>query len=129
MAVGCACPFPTRAPEAEKLLAGSRAEVEKRLAEAAEAIADAADLIDDHEGSVDYKRNLIRVFLRRVFRKALGEAVVEKKTHEAMSCDLARRSTSLVPLAPHATVDADRAEDPTVMTASAEAREHHPTVY
>jgi carbon-monoxide dehydrogenase medium subunit len=75
VAVGSACPFPTRAPEAEKLLTGSRREVEKRLAQAAEAIGDAADLIDDHEGTVDYKRNLIGVFLRRTFRKALGETV------------------------------------------------------
>ena len=73
VAVGSACPFPKRAPEAEKLLTGSRAEVEKKLAQAAEAIGDAADLIEDHEGSVDYKRNLIGVFLRRVLRKALGE--------------------------------------------------------
>lgn len=75
VAVGSVCPFPTRAAEAEKLLAGSRADVESRLDGAAEAIADAADLIDDHEGRVDYKRNLIRVYLRRVFLKALGEPV------------------------------------------------------
>lgn len=73
VAVGSACPFPTRAPEAERLLTGSREEVERRLAQAAEAVGDSADLIDDHEGSVDYKRNLIGVFLRRVFSKALGE--------------------------------------------------------
>jgi carbon-monoxide dehydrogenase medium subunit len=73
VAVGSACPFPTRAPAAEELLTGSRGELEKRLAQAAEAIGDAADLIDDHEGSVNYKRNLIGAFLRRVFRKALGE--------------------------------------------------------
>jgi len=36
------------------LLIGSRREVEKRLPEAADAIADAADLIDDHEGSAEY---------------------------------------------------------------------------
>jgi len=75
VAVGCVCPFPTRAAEAEKYLSGSRDEVEKRLPEAASAIADAADLVDDHEGSAEYKRQLIYVFLRRVFRKALGEPV------------------------------------------------------
>ena len=73
VAVGCVCPFPTRGLDAEKLLTGSRGEVEKRLHEAADAIADAADLVDDHEGSAEYKRHLIRVFLRRVFQKALGE--------------------------------------------------------
>ncbi len=67
VAVGCACPSPTRAPAAEKFL------VEKRLPDAAEAIADAADLAADHEGSVEYKRNLIRVLLRRAFLRALKE--------------------------------------------------------
>ena len=47
--------------------------MEKRLPDAAEAISDAADLAADHEGSVEYKRNLIRVLLRRAFRKALKE--------------------------------------------------------
>lgn len=73
VAVGCACPYPTRASSAEELLYGPRAEVEKRLPQAAEVIADAADLLDDHEGSAEYKRHLIHVFLRRAFRKALGE--------------------------------------------------------
>jgi carbon-monoxide dehydrogenase medium subunit len=76
VAVGCVCPFPTRGLDAEKLLTGSRREVEKRLPDAADAIADAADLVDDHEGSAEYKRHLIHVFLRRVFRKALGEPIV-----------------------------------------------------
>lgn len=74
VAIGCVCPFPSRVAEAEKLLMGSRAEVEKRLPLAADAIGDAANLADDHEGSVDYKRHLIRVFLRRTFLKALGES-------------------------------------------------------
>jgi len=75
VAVGCVCPFPTRGLDAEKLLTGSHGEVEKRLPEAADAIADAADLVDDHEGSAEYKRHLIHVFLRRVLRKALGGSV------------------------------------------------------
>jgi carbon-monoxide dehydrogenase medium subunit len=75
VAVGCVCPFPTRGVDAEKLLTSSRAEVENRLPEAADKIADAADLVDDHEGSAEYKRHLIHVFLRRVFRKSLGEPV------------------------------------------------------
>jgi aerobic carbon-monoxide dehydrogenase medium subunit len=72
VAVGCVCPFPSRALPAEALLTGSRAEVEKRLPEAAALIADGADLVDDHEGSAAYKRHLIDVFLRRTFRKALA---------------------------------------------------------
>jgi carbon-monoxide dehydrogenase medium subunit len=72
VAVGCVCPFPTRGLDAEKLLTGSRSEIEKRLPEAADSIADAADLVDAHEGSAEYKRHLIHVFLRRVLRKALG---------------------------------------------------------
>ena len=75
VAVGCVCPFPTRGLAAEKLLTGSQGEVEKRLPEAADSIADAADLVDDHEGSAEYKRHLIHVFLLRIFRKALGEPV------------------------------------------------------
>src|SRR5580704_14494570 len=75
VAVGCVCPFPTRGSVAEKLLTGSRGEVERRLPQAAEAIAETADLVDDHEGSAEYKRHLIGVFLRRVFLKALGEPV------------------------------------------------------
>jgi len=72
VAVGCVCPFPSRASAAEELLTGSRAEVEKRLPEAAALIADGAELIDDHEGSAEYKRHLIDVFLRRTFLKALA---------------------------------------------------------
>jgi CO/xanthine dehydrogenase FAD-binding subunit len=75
VAVGCVCPFPTRGLDAEKLLTGSRGKVDERLPEAADAIADAADLLDDNEGSTEYKRHLIHVFLKRVFRKALGEPV------------------------------------------------------
>ena len=74
VAVGCVCPFPRRVGAAEALLTGSRADLEKRLPDAAELIADSADLLDDHEGSAAYKRHLIHVFLRRTFRKALGES-------------------------------------------------------
>jgi aerobic carbon-monoxide dehydrogenase medium subunit len=72
VAVGCVCPFPSGALTAEALLTGSRAEVEKHLPEAAALIADGADLVDDHEGSAEYKRHLIAVFLRRTFLKAVA---------------------------------------------------------
>ena len=73
VAVGCVCPFPSRASDAEKLLTGSREEVESHLPEAAGLIADGADLVDDHEGSAEYKRHLIGVFLRRAFLKAIAD--------------------------------------------------------
>jgi aerobic carbon-monoxide dehydrogenase medium subunit len=75
VAVGCVCPSPTRGFDAEKLLIGSREDVEKRLPEAADTVAEAAGLVDDREGSARYKRHLIHVFLRRVFKKALEEMV------------------------------------------------------
>jgi len=71
IAVGCVSAFPSRSPDAEKLLTGSRARIEKNLQQAADVIADAADLMDDHEGGVDYKRHLIHVHLQRALRKAL----------------------------------------------------------
>jgi len=82
VAVGCVCPFPSRALAAEALLTGSRADVEKRLPEAAALISDGADLVDDHEGSAEYKRHLIGVFLRRTFHKAIGGDSVFKPGSE-----------------------------------------------
>jgi carbon-monoxide dehydrogenase medium subunit len=75
VAIGCLGPFPSRVPAAEQMLEGSRAEIEKRLPQAAEAIADSAELIDDQEGGIDYKRHLIRVFLRRTYLRALGKSL------------------------------------------------------
>jgi aerobic carbon-monoxide dehydrogenase medium subunit len=72
VAVGCVCPFPSRVTAAEEVLIGSAAQIERHLPVAAGVIADAADLVDDHEGSIDYKRHLIHVFLRRAFHRALG---------------------------------------------------------
>jgi CO/xanthine dehydrogenase FAD-binding subunit len=46
--------------------------VEKQLADAGNALAQAADPVDDLEGSAEYKRHLIGVFLRRAFVQALG---------------------------------------------------------
>jgi carbon-monoxide dehydrogenase medium subunit len=72
VAAGCVCPFPSRVLAAESLLIGSRAQVEKRLPQAAALVADGADLVDDHEGSAEYKRHLIGVFLRRAFLQAVS---------------------------------------------------------
>ena len=72
VAVGCVSPFARRSAEAERLLTGPRSAVEGNLPAAADALADAAELVDDSEGSAEYKRNLIQVFLRRAFRKAVA---------------------------------------------------------
>jgi CO/xanthine dehydrogenase FAD-binding subunit len=53
-------------------LLGSRAQIEKQLPQAAEALAEAADPVDDFEGSADYKHHLIGVFLKRAFAQALS---------------------------------------------------------
>jgi aerobic carbon-monoxide dehydrogenase medium subunit len=70
-AVGCVGPTPRRSAEAEQMLAGPVASIEERIEGAAKVLADAADLIADLDGGVAYKRNLIRVFLRRAVQSAL----------------------------------------------------------
>lgn len=70
--VGSVSAVPTQSNKANGLLTGVRAQVEKQLGDAAEALAEAADPIDDVEGSADYKRQLIGVFLRRAFTRALS---------------------------------------------------------
>ncbi len=70
--VGSVSAIPTQSDKANGLLAGARAHVERQLGDAAEALAQAADPIDDLEGSAEYKRHLIAVFLRRAFTKALS---------------------------------------------------------
>ncbi len=72
VAVGCVSPCPRRSADAENLLTRARSEVERNLPLAAEALAEAADVIDDQQGSAEYKRHLIQVFLRRAFARALG---------------------------------------------------------
>src|SRR5207237_1559456 len=75
VAVGCVSPCPQRSAAAESLLTGRRSEIERNLSLAAEALADAAQLIDDQQGAAEYKRHLIRVFLQRAFLQTLGESV------------------------------------------------------
>ena len=70
--VGSVSAMPTQSDQANQLLTGSRTQVETQLGVAAEALAQAADPVDDLEGSADYKRHLIGVFLRRAFNKALS---------------------------------------------------------
>ena len=70
--VGSVSAVPTQSEKTNRLLAGPKAQVEKQLAEAADALAQAADPVDDLEGAADYKRHLIGVFLKRAFVKALA---------------------------------------------------------
>jgi carbon-monoxide dehydrogenase medium subunit len=70
--VGSVSAVPTESEKANGLLVGSKAQVEKQLGDAAQALADAADPLDDLEGSAEYKRHLIGVFLKRAFIKALS---------------------------------------------------------
>ena len=70
--VGSVSALPTQSDKANALLTGARAQVERQLSDAAEALAEAADPVDDLEGGADYKRHLIGVFLRRAFTKALA---------------------------------------------------------
>lgn len=70
--VGSVSAVPTQSDKANALLAGARSQVEKQLGDAALALADAAAPIDDLEGSAEYKRHLIGVFLRRAFARALS---------------------------------------------------------
>ena len=70
--VGSVSAVPTKSDKANSLLLGSKAQVEKQLPDAAEALAQAADPVDDLEGSADYKRHLIEVFLKRAFAQALS---------------------------------------------------------
>jgi CO/xanthine dehydrogenase Mo-binding subunit/CO/xanthine dehydrogenase FAD-binding subunit len=66
LAVGAASPVPTRSEAAEAILVGPTGDAAGRIAGAAAALADAADLLDDADGSADYKRHLIGVHLRRL---------------------------------------------------------------
>jgi carbon-monoxide dehydrogenase medium subunit len=70
--VGSVSAVPTQSDKANQLLTGARAQVERQLADAGAALAQAADPVDDLEGGADYKRHLIGVFLRRAFIKALS---------------------------------------------------------
>jgi carbon-monoxide dehydrogenase medium subunit len=71
--VGSVGPTPCRSETADAMLTGSIDQVEKQLADAAQGLADAADPVDDLEGSAEYKRHLIGVFLKRALSQALTD--------------------------------------------------------
>lgn len=75
VAVGSVSPSPRRVPEAEALLVGSTSEAAVRLPEAAAAVAEAAELLDDLDGSAEYKRHLIGVLLRQSFERLTAPPV------------------------------------------------------
>jgi len=70
--VGSVSAVPTQSDKTNGLLTGARSQVEKQLTDAADALAQAADPVDDLEGGAEYKRHLIGVFLKRAFVKALA---------------------------------------------------------
>ncbi|MQA76455.1 MAG: hypothetical protein GEU88_19370 [Solirubrobacterales bacterium] len=75
LAVGSAGVTAARAAEAEQLLEGaSVGELDGVLEGVGELAADAADPVEDANGSVEYKRNLVAVLSRRAVKAAVGEA-------------------------------------------------------
>lgn len=76
VAVGSVGLVPVRGREAEDLLVGAPAAGldGERLAEAGDAAARAAVPVDDSNGSVEYKQNLVRVLVARCLKEAVARA-------------------------------------------------------
>ncbi len=72
VAVGSVGAVAVRAPEAERALAGRSTADEAALVEAGELAADAARPVEDANGSVEYKANLVRVLVQRCLRDVTG---------------------------------------------------------
>ncbi|MEZ0240560.1 MAG: molybdopterin cofactor-binding domain-containing protein, partial [Chloroflexota bacterium] len=72
LAVGAASPVPIRSEAAEALLLGDVADLRGRVAEAAATLATTADLLDDADGSADYKHHLIGVHVGRLISGLTG---------------------------------------------------------
>ena len=70
--VGSVSAKPSHSDKTDAALVGPRSKVEKQLNDAATILADDADPVDDLQGSGEYKRHLIGVFLKRAFTKALA---------------------------------------------------------
>src|SRR5690606_4309316 len=67
--VGSAVPVATRRAAAESALAGDLATLSTRVEDVAAAAVEGLDVIDDEEGSAEYKLHLARTFVSRL---ALG---------------------------------------------------------
>jgi carbon-monoxide dehydrogenase medium subunit len=76
VAVGSVGVIPIRAAGAERLLTGIEVGDDSALAQAGEAAAAEADPIEDANGSIEYKRNLVRVLVKRCFAEAAERAGV-----------------------------------------------------
>ena len=72
VAVGGCGPIPVRSIEANTLLAGTQAG-SPQVAEAAEALVTACDPVDDVRGSANYRRQLVRRLVPRVFEQAAAQ--------------------------------------------------------
>jgi carbon-monoxide dehydrogenase medium subunit len=70
--VGSVSAVPSRSDKTDAALIGSRSQVERQLNDAAQALGEAADPVDDLQGSAEYKRHLVTVFLRRAFEQVLS---------------------------------------------------------
>ncbi|MGC8837410.1 MAG: FAD binding domain-containing protein [Anaerolineae bacterium] len=81
VALGAVAPTPRRAPEAERALTGARLTPEA-IAAAADAAAASAEPIDDLRGSVAYRRELVRVLVRRTLQ-SLAEGAPPARPVEA----------------------------------------------
>jgi len=76
LVLGGAAPTPIRATAAEAVLAGAEL-TDAAIARAAEAAAAEADPLSDVMGSADYRRRMIRVWVRRLLAELrAGRAVV-----------------------------------------------------
>jgi aerobic carbon-monoxide dehydrogenase medium subunit len=71
VAVSAATEKAMRLKSAEAALSGARAD-DKALARAADAAADEAEILSDLRGSAAYKRELLRVYVKRAVREALA---------------------------------------------------------
>ena len=76
IALGGVAPVPFRALEAEVLLR-QRLLSDRLIQEAASAAADMCDPISDAHASADYRRKMVRVFVRRALNQAIGSGARE----------------------------------------------------
>jgi carbon-monoxide dehydrogenase medium subunit len=76
IAVGSVGPRPVRATAAAGLLVGKPAADTEALAEAAALAAEASNAVEDANGSVEYKEQLVRVLCARCVAAAVGAAGV-----------------------------------------------------
>jgi carbon-monoxide dehydrogenase medium subunit len=82
LAIGCVGPRPQRSPAAEERLRGwSPAEVARHADEVAALAIHDLDSVDDLHGSAEYKREMTRVFVRRVLGVAAARAA-GREMHE-----------------------------------------------